>query len=76
MTEFIGGFMNAYAHLLARDELDDQDEFPDLQLFVILNATKAESYAAKLPVRLQRATLPLLAAIGRMRGYRPRYDDP
>jgi len=74
VTEFIEGFMNAYAYLLARDELNDQDEFPTLQLFVILSATKAQSYAANLPVGLQKATLPLLGAIGRLRGYQPRYS--
>ena len=67
--------MNAYSHLLVRDELDDQDEFPALQLFVILNATKAKSYAANFPIALQKATLRLLGAIGRIRGYRPSYSD-
>lgn len=75
VTQFIEGFMNAYSHLLVRDELDDQDEFPALQLFVILNATKAKSYAANFPIALQKATLPLLGAIGRIRGYRPSYSD-
>jgi hypothetical protein len=71
VTEFIRGFLDAYAHLLARDELNDQDEFPMLQLFVILRATRAQSYAANLPIGLQRVSLPLLAAIGQLRGYRP-----
>jgi mannose-6-phosphate isomerase-like protein (cupin superfamily) len=75
VTEFIEGFMNAYAQLLARDDLNDQDEFPMLQLFVILRATKAKSYAANLPTGLQKATLPLLAAIGRIRGYQPSYSN-
>lgn len=75
VTEFVEGYLNAYAHLLARDGLNDQDEFPMLQLFVILNATRARSYAGNVPVPLQRATLPLLAALGRIRGYRPQYDD-
>ena len=66
-------FMEVYAHLLARDELNEQDEFPTLQLIVILRATNAQSYVANLPVGVQKATLPLLAAIGRIRGYRPRY---
>jgi mannose-6-phosphate isomerase-like protein (cupin superfamily) len=73
VTEFVHGFLNAYAHLLGRDELNDQDEFPMLQLFVILRSTGAQSFAADLPVGLQRLTLPLLAAVGRMRGYRPSY---
>jgi hypothetical protein len=73
VTEFIHGFLNAYVHLLVRDELNEQDEFPMLQLFVILRATKAQSYAANLPIALQRLTLPLLAAAGRMRGFKPSY---
>ena len=73
VTEFIEGFVNAYAHLLRRDRLNEQDEFPMLQLFVILRATHARSYAANLPIGLQKATLPLLAAIGRIRGYRASY---
>jgi hypothetical protein len=74
VTQFVEGFLNAYTYLLVRDELNDQDEFPALQLFVILSATKAQSYAANLPVALQKATLPLLGAIGRLRGYKPSYS--
>ena len=74
VTQFVEGFLNAYTYLLVRDELNDQDEFPALQLFVILSATKAQSYAANLPMALQKATLPLLGAIGRLRGYKPSYS--
>ena len=69
VTPFIEAFLNTYAYLLRGDRLNDQDEFPMLQLFVILSATGAQSYAANLPVALQRTTLPLLGAIGRLRGY-------
>jgi quercetin dioxygenase-like cupin family protein len=72
VTEFIEAFLNTYASLLREDRLNEQDEFPMLQLFVILSATGAQSYAANLPVGLQRATLPLLGAIGRLRGYKLR----
>jgi hypothetical protein len=72
-TEFIHGYINGYCHLLARDELDAQDEFPMLQLLVILRATDARSYLANVPIAVQRLGLPLLAGIGRMRGYRPSY---
>ena len=74
VTAFIEAFMNTYAYLLREDRLNEQDEFPMLHLFVILSATAAQSYAANVPVGLQRATLPLLGAIGRLRGYRLR--DP
>jgi mannose-6-phosphate isomerase-like protein (cupin superfamily) len=72
VTAFIEAFLNSYAYLLREDQLNAQDEFPTLQLFVILSETQAQSYAASLPVGLQRATLPLLGAIGRLRGYRLR----
>ena len=75
VSPFIDAFMNTYASLLVSDELNEQDEFPMLQLFVILSATRAQSYAANLPVALQRATLPLLGAIGRLRGYKVRYGE-
>ncbi len=75
VNEFVEGFMNAYAHLLAHDRLNDQDEFPTLQLLVILRATRAKSYVASLPIGVQRATIPLLGALGRMRGYRPSYEQ-
>jgi mannose-6-phosphate isomerase-like protein (cupin superfamily) len=75
VTDFVEGYLNAFAHGLARDELNDQDEFPMLQLFVILNATRARSYTTAVPIGVQKATLPLLAAVGRLRGYRPSYLD-
>jgi hypothetical protein len=59
--------------LFERGQLDEQDRFPQLQLFVILRATNARSYAAGPPLALQRAMLPLLAALGRLKGYKPRY---
>lgn len=36
--------------------------------------TNGRSYGAAPPVPIQKASLPLLAAIGRLRGYRAHYD--
>jgi hypothetical protein len=41
---------------------------------VIAKATDGRSYGASPPVGVQKATLPLLAAFGRLRGYKPSYD--
>lgn len=59
--------------LFERGRLDERENLPQLQLFVILHATKAQGFAAGPPVALQTAALPLLATVGRIRGYRPRY---
>jgi quercetin dioxygenase-like cupin family protein len=70
---FVEGFTAAFGHLLGEGRTNDQDFPPDLQLFVCLRAFKGQSYAAGLPVWLQKATIPLLALVGRLRGYRPSY---
>lgn len=73
--DFIEAFAEAYAHQLTKGgRLTDQDELPLLQILVILQATNGRSYGVSPPVRIQRASRPLLAAIGRLRGYRPHYD--
>jgi mannose-6-phosphate isomerase-like protein (cupin superfamily) len=72
-NEFIEAFIDAYVWLLGRDRLNDKDEFPMLQLMTILHATRAQSFAVGPPRIVQRAFIPLAAALGRLRGYRPRY---
>lgn len=47
---------------------------PLLQIFVTSRATNGRSWAGSPPIPVQKASLPLLAAIGRLRGYRPSYD--
>ena len=73
-NEFIEAYGDAYAHLLVRGELNEQDEFPMLQLFTILAATKGQSFASGPPRALQKVLIPVAALVGRLRGYRPRYD--
>jgi mannose-6-phosphate isomerase-like protein (cupin superfamily) len=70
---FIEAYTEVYAHLFSRGDLNDQDELPLLQVLVIAKATDGRSFTTRAPVAIQKATLPLLAAIGRMRGYRPSY---
>jgi hypothetical protein len=41
---------------------------------VIAKATDGRSYGAFPPVAIQKLSLPVLAAIGRLRGYRARYS--
>jgi mannose-6-phosphate isomerase-like protein (cupin superfamily) len=73
-NDFIETYAEAYAHMLTEGGLNDQDEFPFLQVVVIVKATNGRSWGGSPSVALQKAGLPLLAAIGRLRGYRPRYD--
>jgi quercetin dioxygenase-like cupin family protein len=74
-TTFVETFFETLVWLFERGKLDEQESFSQLQLFVILHATHAQSYAAGAPIWLQKAALPLLAAIGRRRGYQARYNQ-
>lgn len=71
---FADAFVSALGHHTENDTVNDQGEFPDLQLFVVLHATRAQSYLAGPPVWLQRPVIALAAMIGRRRGYRPNYE--
>jgi mannose-6-phosphate isomerase-like protein (cupin superfamily) len=72
-NRFVETFFETLVWLFERGRLDEQENFPQLQLFVILHATKAQSFAAGPPLALQRALLPAMAAAGRLRGYKPHY---
>lgn len=74
VNDFVEGYAEAYAHHLTEGGLNDQDEMPFLQIVVIVKATNGRSWGGFPPVGVQKAGLPLLAAIGRLRGYKPRYD--
>jgi mannose-6-phosphate isomerase-like protein (cupin superfamily) len=74
-NEFIEAYSEAYAHQLTEGgRLTDQEEMPLLQILVIAKATDGRSYGARPSVRIQRASLPLLAAVGRLRGYKSDYN--
>ena len=67
-------FIRAYAETSIACLLDgrvgDSGDLPRLHVAVIQAETAGQSFAAGMPIRLQRALLPLLAAVGRLRGYR------
>ncbi len=66
---FIRAFAETVLTHLCDGRLSDRGELPALQMAVIQHETAGESFAAGVPVRLQRALLPVLAAVGRRRGY-------
>lgn len=73
-TAFIEGYAEAWAHHLREGTVNEQDEMPLMQILVIAKETGGKSYLAGVPRALQALTLPLVAAIARMRGYRAAYD--
>ena len=73
-TDFIEGYAEAWAHHMREGTVNDQDEMPLTQILVIAQATGGESYSSRLPRGVQKATLPLVAALGRRRGFKPSYD--
>jgi mannose-6-phosphate isomerase-like protein (cupin superfamily) len=73
-TDFIEGYAEAWAHHMREGTVNDQDEMPLTQILVLARARGGESYTSRVPRALQKATLPLIAAFGRLRGYRPSYD--
>jgi mannose-6-phosphate isomerase-like protein (cupin superfamily) len=73
-TDFIEGYAEAWAHHMVEGTTNDQDEMPLMQILVIARATAGRSYSARAPRVLQRMGLPLVAAFGRLRGFKPSYD--
>jgi hypothetical protein len=74
VVDFIEAYAEAYVHHLMSGGLNDQDELPLLQIFVTSRATNGRSWAGSPAIGIQRAGLPLMAAVGRFRGYKPKYD--
>jgi mannose-6-phosphate isomerase-like protein (cupin superfamily) len=73
VVAFIEAYAEAYVHHLTNGGLNDQDELPLLQIFVTSRATNGRSWAGSPAIGIQKAGLPLMAAIGRLRGYRASY---
>jgi mannose-6-phosphate isomerase-like protein (cupin superfamily) len=71
---FAESFISALGHHMQNATVNDQGEFSDLQLFVVLHGTRAKSYRTGVPIWLQRLVLPLGAALGRARGLRVSYE--
>jgi hypothetical protein len=70
---FVESFVSALGHHMENDTVNAQGEFSDFQLFVVLHGTHAQSFRTGIPIWLQKAALPLLAALGRLRGLRSTY---
>jgi mannose-6-phosphate isomerase-like protein (cupin superfamily) len=73
-SEFVEAFVSSLGHHMEEATVNKQGEFPSLQLFVVLQATRSQSFLAGPPVALQKPVIALGALIGRLRGYKPRYD--
>jgi mannose-6-phosphate isomerase-like protein (cupin superfamily) len=74
VPEFFKAYTEAYVNRLLAGKLNRHDEFPLLQIFVLVAATDGRSYRAGIPLWLQRPLIPAAAAIGRLAGYRASYD--
>jgi mannose-6-phosphate isomerase-like protein (cupin superfamily) len=74
VPDFVEAFTEVFGHLLGEGRTDDQDFVPNPELFVVLHATRGQSYAVGSPIWLQRAILPALAWLGRRRGYEASYS--
>jgi hypothetical protein len=70
VPRFVEVYTERAGELIRQDALNEEEEVPILQLFVVLRATDGQSWGAGAPIAMQKALLPLLAALGRLRGYR------
>jgi mannose-6-phosphate isomerase-like protein (cupin superfamily) len=70
VPRFVEVYAQTWLDAYAQGKTNDQDEMPLLQILVIAKATDGKSYADGPPRRLQELTLPLIAALGRLRGYK------
>ena len=68
---FIDAFGRALAEGYQTGGLNDQDELPILKILVLTRAYDGQSFRSGISIGVQKAMLPLMAAIGRMRGHRP-----
>jgi hypothetical protein len=73
---FVRTYVATWLQKLESGDLNEQDEFAALQLFPVLAATKARSFAVGPPIAAQKIVLPIVAAVGRARGNRPIEPQP
>ena len=71
---FVEAFVSALGHHMENGSVNKQGEFSNLQLFVVLHGTRAQSFRTGIPVAVQKPVLALGAFVGRLRGLRPSYD--
>lgn len=70
VPRFVEMYATTWLDSYAQGMTNDQDEMTLLQILVLAQASDGKSYAAGPPRRFQDLTLPLIAAIGRLRGYK------
>jgi mannose-6-phosphate isomerase-like protein (cupin superfamily) len=70
VTPFHHAYVPTLAEAFRTGRTNRQDELPRLWTFVVLRACHAETYAAGIPMGAQGVLRPLVAALGRLRGYR------
>jgi mannose-6-phosphate isomerase-like protein (cupin superfamily) len=63
-------FVETMVAAVVEGKLNRHDELPFLQLVVLLQTTNGQTFDSRVPVGLQRASVPLLGALGRLFGYR------
>jgi quercetin dioxygenase-like cupin family protein len=70
VPRFVEMYAETWLDSYSRGKTNDQDEMSLLQILVIARASDGQSFAAGPPRWLQNATLPLIAAVGRLRGFK------
>jgi hypothetical protein len=71
---FVEAFVSSLGHHMENRSVNAQGEFSNLQLFVVLHGTRAQSFRTGIPPALQKPVVALGAWIGRTRGLKPGYD--
>lgn len=67
-------FGRTHAQAIRDGNVDPQQQLKPLHLMLMLNQPGGTTFAAGLPIGVQRRlVIPLLAAVGRWKGYRPAY---
>jgi hypothetical protein len=67
-------FTQTWEALSGEGMIEIEDEMPLLRILVIARETDGRSHGASPPVAIQKLSLPLLPAVGRLRGYKPTYE--
>lgn len=67
--EFVESYAEALAYHMERGTLNRHDELPLAQIFALSAGTEGETYRAGVPISLQKAALPLMTRIAKLRGF-------
>jgi len=72
-SAFVDAFVSALGHHMEHGTVNKQGEFPQLQLFLTLHATRGQSFLPRVPIVVQKPVIALAATLARLRGYKPSY---